>query len=120
MGFLQRFFGHSGKRFKIRGEQITQLVPEMGGCFATDQITVEGRLLNYMYREISQRSEDSGWRFFSGEESQAYIDDLKNTSVYTVNTIANYEPAIIEYLETPAPCAFERIPGSRHFRLVER
>ena len=41
-------------------------------------------------------------------------------SVYAVNTIANYDPDIITHLETSAPCAFEKIPGSHEYRRVEQ
>lgn len=49
----------------------------MGGCFATDKITVEGELVDYMVREEPNNEFDSGWQFFSGTEDQAYIDVLK-------------------------------------------
>src|SRR6185369_10529996 len=98
----------ASKTFKIPGDQIKQLIPNMGGCFATDHITVLGKKVGYMYREQADRTEDSGWRFFSGEESQAYVDDPLNTSIYAVNTIANYDPAIIPYLDAPAGSAFGR------------
>jgi hypothetical protein len=71
-----------------------------------------------MYREEADRSEDTGWRFFAGDESPEYINDLKNSGVYALNTIANYDLAIVPYLDTPAPCAFERIKGDVRFRQV--
>ena len=61
-----------------------------------------------MYREKADRPEDSGWRFFSGEETQEYIDDPNNTMIYDVNTIANYDPAIIPLLDAPTGSAFGR------------
>jgi len=106
----------ASKIFKIPGDQIKQLIPNMGGCFATDHITVLGKKVGYMYREQSDRPEDSGWRFFSGEESQAYVDDSSNTSIYAVNTIANYDPAIIPHLDTPAGSAFGRVAGTDRFQ----
>ncbi|MCH9693421.1 MAG: DUF2185 domain-containing protein [Gammaproteobacteria bacterium] len=54
---------------------------------------------------------DSGWRFFTGEETQEYIDDLNNTGIYEVNTIANYDPDIIPYLDAPPGSKFGRIGG---------
>tara|TARA_B100001093_G_scaffold456844_1_gene468114 strand:- start:1989 stop:2318 length:330 start_codon:yes stop_codon:yes gene_type:complete len=107
------------KQFKIPKEEIVRLIPNMGGAFATDHITVEGKPLSYMYREEPDNEMDSGWRFFSGEETQDYVDDSSNTSIYEVNTIANYEPAIIELLNTPYPCAFERIEGTNQFMEVD-
>ena len=107
------------KKYKIPEEDLVELVPHDGGCIATDRITVDGFEVGYMYREETDREGDTGWRFFAGDESQEYINDLSHSNVYAVNTIANYDPAILEYLDTDAPCAFEKIPGQRYFRPVE-
>jgi hypothetical protein len=99
------------KQFAIPGDKIRQLVPAMGSCLITDRVTVAGLKIGYMYREEPDRPEDSGWRFFSGEESQDFVDDPSHIGLYAVNTAANYDPDIISYLDTPAPCAFEKDAG---------
>ena len=103
------------KSFKIPGDQIKQLILNMGACFATDRITVDGMKVGYMYREDPDKDVDSGWLFFSGDESQDYVDNPKNTSVYAVNTICNYDPAIIPFLSAPIGASFGRIPGTDDF-----
>ncbi len=89
------------KNFKLKVVEIKELIPNSGGCFATDKITVNGLKVGYMYRGESDFEADSGWRFFSGTESQGYVDDLSHTEIYTVNTIANYDKTIIPYLNYP-------------------
>lgn len=96
------------KTFKLQADEIREIAVGYGACFATDHITVEGRKVGFMYREEPDRPIDSGWRFFSGEESQDYVDDLENTAIYDVNAIANYDPAIIPYLSAPPGSAFGR------------
>src|SRR3954470_18332442 len=96
------------KQFKIPGIKMKPLAEGHGGCFATDMITVEGKKVGYMYREAPDFAEDSGWRFFSGKESEDYLEDPSHTMVYDVNTIANYDPAIIPLLYSPVGSAFER------------
>ena len=108
------------KKFKLRADQIKPLVPHMAGALATDRITIDGMPVGYMYREEPGFPEDSGWRFFAGDEDQAYVDDSKNTMIYAVNTIANYDPDIIPYVDTPAPCAFEKMEGSHRYRRIEQ
>jgi hypothetical protein len=103
------------KKYAIDAAFIEKLVPHDGGCIATDKITVDGRSVGYMYREETDKKADTGWRFFAGDESQDYISDNNNSSVYSVNTIANYDADIIKYLDTPPPCGFERIPGKEGF-----
>jgi hypothetical protein len=115
MSFLRKIFGKSEKRFKIPGAQIRRLIPPTGGCLATDHIVVDGKSVGFMYREGSKFDGDSGWRFFSGKESQAYTDDLKHTGIYDVNTIANYDSAIIPYLGAEVGCAFGRVVGTDRF-----
>jgi len=106
------------RKFAIPADNIVRLVPHSGGCLATDRITVDGAEVGYMYREDTDRAEDTGWRFFSGDEDQAYINDLDNTTVYAVNTIANFDPDILPLLETEPPCAFEKIKGTSEYRRV--
>ncbi|MEO5714913.1 MAG: DUF2185 domain-containing protein [Luteolibacter sp.] len=104
------------KAFRIPGDQIKELIPNMGGCFATDRITVDGEKVGYMYREEPDKDIDSGWRFFSGDESQDYVDDPDNTSIYAVNTICNYDPAIIPFLGAPVGSSFGRVAGTDDFQ----
>jgi len=90
----------------------------MGGCIATDKITVEGELVDYMIREEPNNDLDSGWQFFSGSEDQDYLDDTDNSTVYDVNTIANYDRAIIPYLDLPIGTQLERIRGTEKFQII--
>lgn len=103
------------KSFKIPADQIKQLIPNIGACFATDRITVDGMKVGYMYREEPDNDVDSGWRFFSGDESEDYMENSENTSIYDVNTICNYDPAIIPFLNAEIGASYCRIPGSDDF-----
>ena len=107
------------KNFKIPGDQIVKLIDHDGGCLATDRITVDGVMVSYMYREVTNRPNDTGWRFFAGDEDEEYMANSGHHGVYQINTIANYSPEIIRYLDTPAPCAFERIQGTQDFMSVD-
>ncbi len=72
------------KIFKLQLDQFVDLVTEIGGCFATDKITVDGMKVGRMYREEPNKEDkkwDSGWRFFSGTEDQEYVDNANNTMI---------------------------------------
>ena len=56
---------------KIKEDSIKRLINSVGGCMATDKITVDGELVDFMYREQPDFDSDSGWRFLSGTETQA-------------------------------------------------
>lgn len=88
--------------------EITPLAEGHGACFATDMITCVGEPVRFMYREPADFETDSGWRFTSGQETDEYMDDPANSGIYDVNTIANYDPDIIPFLEKPVGSAFER------------
>ena len=108
------------KVFFIPKEAIRpDLAPGRGSCIASDLITVEGSRVGFMYREEPDNRIDSGWRFFAGTESQEFVDNAENLSLYDVNTIANYDRYIIPLLDSPFGCAFEKEPGSREFAVNE-
>jgi hypothetical protein len=103
------------KPFRLKAEEIVSLAQGYGSCFATDMITCEGRKVAFMYREKPDREVDSGWRFLSGDESDEYMNDPDNLAIYDVNTIANYDPDIIPFLNAPIGSAFERPRGEGDF-----
>ena len=96
------------KTYKLRGDQIRPLAPNRGSCFATDHITVEGRRVGFFYREDPDEPADSGWRFFSGLETDEYANDPEHLAIYDVNTVANYDPEVIPHLDAPPGSAFAR------------
>jgi hypothetical protein len=96
------------KAFRIPASQIKPIAVGFGSCYASDQITVDGRPVGFMYREVPDNDTDSGWRFFSGAETQEYTDDPANFEIYDVNTIANYDPGITGFLAAPHGSAFAR------------
>lgn len=98
----------TNKNYKLKAEDIKPLAVGLGGCIATDMITVEGQPVGYMVREQSLNAADSGWCFMAGGESQEYMDDQSNHGIYDVNTIANYSPDIVPLLSAPPQSAFAR------------
>jgi len=107
------------KTYKIPKEKLKKLVDSDIACIASDIITVDGKRVKYMYREAPENDFDSGWRFFSGEETQEYTDDYQNFSLYKINTIVNYDAAILGYLDFPYETCLERILGTNKFVVVE-
>lgn len=107
------------KKFKLSAEEIKPIIEGMGACFATDMITVEGKPVRFMYREFPDNEMDSGWRFMSGYESNEYMENPSNHAIYDVNTIANYDPTIVPFLDAEVGLAFEKVPGAEDFVLVD-
>lgn len=84
---------------------------EPDGCIATDRITVDGQGVGYMYREVPDKDTefgevDSGWRFFAGDEDDDYANNPDNLGLYKLNTICNYDSAIVPLLTSPYNSAY--------------
>jgi hypothetical protein len=103
------------KKYLLPSEQIKPLAPGHGTCMATDMITVEGLKVGYMYRQDPTVEDDSGWVFTAGFESPQYMDNPANAGIFDVNTIANYDPEIIPFLDAPIGSALARDPDSGRF-----
>lgn len=109
----------NSKQYKLTAEEIKPLAEGYGACFATDMITVEGHRVAFMYREAPDYDIDSGWRFLAGMEDEEYMAAEDNIAVYDVNTIANYDPAIIPLLGAEEGSAFARDRETGEFFEVE-
>jgi hypothetical protein len=96
------------KKFALHAAELEKLATGHGWCIASDKIMVDGRKVGWMYREESSDELDSGWRFFAGDESDEYANDPKNFSLYDVNTVSNYDPAIVQFLDAPVGSAYFR------------
>jgi hypothetical protein len=88
----------------------------VGGGIVSKRIFKERRKVRFMYREKPDRNSDGGWRFLSGTEDQAYSDDPVNFAICALATIAEIDPDVAGYLDTPAPCAFERARDDEPFQ----
>lgn len=105
----------TANRFKLKPKDIKDLIDPMGYCVASDRITVDGYNVGFMYREQPESPEDSGWRFLSGEETEEYVEDMNNSMIFDVNTIANYDLSIMPYLNSPVGTELERVKDSDNF-----
>lgn len=103
------------KKFRISPAQLEDVAPGRGTCLASDKITVDGMPVRWTYREEPVDKTDSGWRFFSGEESEEYTTNPANFEIYDVNTIANYDPSTVALLDSPAGSSFEKPEESAEF-----
>ena len=107
------------KNYKLSKNEIKEIAKGFGAGMATDKITVEGEPIGYLYREEPNFEADSGWRSFSGSEDQHYVDNPDNSSFYDINTIANYDDAIIPYLDLSMGTELERIKGTGTFTIIQ-
>ena len=88
-------------------DEVSEIITKpMGYALVSDRITVDGEKIKYMYRETPDNKQDSGWRFFAGDEDEDYLDDENNIELMNVNIIAHYDKNIIPFLESDYETAF--------------
>ena len=66
------------------------------------------RKVRFMYREEPSNAQDSGWRFFCGDEDQDYTNDPNNIAIYDINTLLAIDNSICPYLNSAKGTALER------------
>ena len=99
------------KVVKIDQSTLEPLVPGQRTCVATDCIFDDGCTIGYMYREVPEDANDSGWRFFEGAEMPDYLAVAENFARYDLNTMANFDRSILPFLDSAVGTALTRSPG---------
>ena len=99
------------KKYLIPQEKLKPLATGYGYCIAPDTILISGLPVQSMYRVMPSRRQDSGWRFFAGNETAEYLANPRNSGIYDVNVLANYAPEVISKLDSPPYSAYELIDG---------
>ena len=89
-----------------------------GYVMASKMIVEEKKPVMFMYREKADNSQDSGWRFFSGLETQEYIDDPNNTVICDIYSVLDVDRTVVPYLDSVAGLAFERDDAGQPFKVA--
>jgi hypothetical protein len=83
-------------------------------CLVTRKVFYDNAPINYLYREEPMEIDkerdyiDTGWRFFSGDESDEYMDDADNTCLISLGAVLSKDDSFIELLESEIGTSFER------------
>lgn len=87
-------------------------------CFITKDLLNNNKKIKFMYREQPDNESDSGWRFFSGDETQEYVDDSSNLAyISLLEVIQNIDNSIEKYLIYEKNIAFERNNENEEFKV---
>ncbi|MGF1704492.1 DUF2185 domain-containing protein [Enterovibrio baiacu] len=79
----------------------------LGYVIVNKELIDNGKSIGYFYREEPDSNEDSGWRFFTGEETQEFVDKAENFVLYSASKLAALHPAILPFLGLNAPVELE-------------
>lgn len=89
-------------------ENDNNAAPEIGGLLVSRMVTDDLQQPRFIYREKRIRPEDSGWRIFTGMESEEYLDDPQNCSIYHPDTVIAIDPSIGPLLQSGLGSVFEK------------
>jgi len=82
--------------------------PAIGGLMVSKMVVDNNIKPGFMYREKRNRPEDSGWRIFTGLESEDYTEDPNNVGIYNPSTILRIDPSIADILLMGVGSVYER------------
>lgn len=80
---------------------------KIGHIVASNEVMVDGKQIGYLYREAPRDDLDSGWRVFSGEETDDYLEESGNFALYNAATVLECSPIIRALLGFDFPVEFE-------------
>lgn len=89
-----------------------------GYVLATKKLIEQKLPVGFMYHEKGE-GQDSGWRFFVGDEPQEYVDDPSNIAIYDIKTILKIDKSVKPLLDAEIGSAFEREEGKKTFVKVD-
>lgn len=87
--------------------------------YATKDLVNNKKNVKFLYREKSNRENDSGWRFFSGDETQEYVDNPDNILLCSIKDILQIDSSIEKLLNSEIGSVFERSSVNDEFKKIE-
>jgi len=93
--------------------------PAIGGLMVSKMIVDKKFKLGFMYREKRTRPEDSGWRIFSGHETEEYTNNPSNAGIYNPSTILEIDPSIADLLLKGVGAVYERTGGNKWHKVTD-
>ena len=81
------------------------------------QVSEDGLAVGFLYREAPGFPNDSGWRFFSGAEDDAYANDSANYETLPLSQILTAHPEIAPLMQQSSG-AWEWDDGSESYTPV--
>lgn len=72
----------------------------------------DGVPVGFAFRSKAADPEDSGWNFWSGEETEDYIKDPDNFSRFPIGRFLKLDDSLLDIIESEVGTSWERDPDS--------
>ncbi|MGY1462085.1 immunity protein Imm33 domain-containing protein [Bacillus toyonensis] len=80
---------------------------------------IEKEEFNFLIKDNPTVEGDPGWSILSGYESDEYVNNPENFQIISVGVILNIDDSILEFLEEPPLCAYERNDKGRFYKIED-
>ena len=77
-------------------------------AYITRKLLEENKEVGFAYREKPDNETDSGWRFFTGEEDQEYVDNPDNIIIIPIDEMLEKDGSIKTILDSEYQTAYEK------------
>lgn len=85
-------------------------------CLISKELANNTKKVRFMYKEKPDDEKDSGWRFFTGDENQSYVDNPANIlSANLKDVVEEIDFSVQKYLDCEVGKAFERESETEDF-----
>ncbi len=92
---------------KLKGFEFEQK------CIVSNMISVGGWKVGYMYREKPSIKDDSGWRFFKGNEDESFTENADNFRIFTLSSLIDMDDSVVDYLQMNEGTSLIRIENNK-------
>lgn len=86
------------KKKKNQSPFALEYFPDIGGVLASKMVTEGNHKPRFIFRDKPFNEADSGWRIFSGFETDEYTNNPNNLGFYHAKTISQIDDSIVKLL----------------------
>ncbi len=87
-------------------------------AFVSERVLEDGGCVRFLYREATDREQDSGWRVFAGSESDEELNDPKRIQLVPIWKLIEGDDSLAMIFEAPVGSVFERESCEAAFQVV--
>lgn len=83
-------------------------------CLIPNKILYENAAINFLYRESpmekseNHKYDDSGWRIFTGNESDDFLNNPENLSFVSLGAVLSKDDSFVHLLDAPIGACYQR------------
>lgn len=120
---------NAGDKIEFEARHIAQTIIKKGDprwidssekmALVSKMCVEDGNIIRFLYREKPDREQDSGWRMFTGLESEEYNNAPGNIRLVKVGYLLDKDPTLLQPLKGGQGSVYEREEKDKPWQKVE-